>query len=127
MSIFTYRDLLELLPTLSEAQLNQPAQTVTDLFTAPLITISELWVTEEDQINPSGEGCEPISAYKDEPDFEVYKDEPVIYPKGTVLLVGTYDNPDREEREQEFVGAIREALKNHDKRNSHIIRIETIQ
>lgn len=40
---------------------------------------------EDDFINPSGEGVEPISAYKDEPD--ILLDENIVYEKGDPILI----------------------------------------
>lgn len=42
--------------------------------------VSSLKCFEEDYINPSGDGVEPVSAYKNEP--EVIEDEEVIYEQG---------------------------------------------
>lgn len=42
-------------------------------------------VLEDDFINPSGEGLEPVSFYKDEP--EILEQEPVILEKGHPILL----------------------------------------
>lgn len=44
-------------------------------------SIEEILEAEEDHINPSGEGIEPISHYEGED----VSDEPVIYKKGSLL------------------------------------------
>jgi hypothetical protein len=49
-------------------------------------------ILQEDYINPSGECCEPISAYKDQPDFADYQEEDVVRPKGQIVLSATDDN-----------------------------------
>jgi hypothetical protein len=50
-------------------------------------TITSLEILSENYINPSGEGCEPVSAYKDEEDYEdLYATEPVVFPKGTIVF-----------------------------------------
>lgn len=59
--------------------------------------VTGLLVLEEDQINPSGEGCEPISRYlKSHSDTaegdgydtldDVRADHEVVYPAGTVII-----------------------------------------
>lgn len=43
--------------------------------------IHELQLAEEDHINPSGDGCEPVSMYEDQD----VSDEPIIIKKGTLI------------------------------------------
>jgi len=90
---FTYRDLLEQLKSLADDQLGQEVRTCgLDRAGAP---IDMLWVVEEDQINPSGEGMEPISlytdptntAYTDEERKDILEEEPIVCKKGTILLL----------------------------------------
>lgn len=47
--------------------------------------VGGLWIAEEDHINPTGEGDEPISAYANDTEF-VIAEEPVTIKAGTVLL-----------------------------------------
>jgi len=79
----TYRHLKELLNSLDESHLDHPVRWGGDN-TSGLITGT--WLVEEDQINPSGDGWEPKSAYKDDPDFDV-TDEPVVCPSGSLILL----------------------------------------
>lgn len=48
--------------------------------------IESLWIAEEDHINPTGEGDEPISVYADDPDF-IASEERITVRKGEVLLL----------------------------------------
>lgn len=79
-----YRDLLEKLSGFTEEQLDQPVNVA--LCDAPLVQIKSIWIVEEDYINPSGEGAEPISAYAGDPDYE---GEPVVVKKGEIFLIDT--------------------------------------
>lgn len=45
---------------------------------------SSLQVLTEDHVNPSGEGCEPVSVY--EYDQELLEGEPIVFTKGTIIL-----------------------------------------
>lgn len=78
----TLGDLKAFLNSLPEEQLAQKPRLWDEGFSG---TINGGCVLEEDYINPSGEGCEPISAYKDEPDYADYASE-VVYPGGTVMF-----------------------------------------
>lgn len=83
--MMTYRDLKNILSTLNEEQLS------TQIFYSGDSTagkISEVWITEEDQINPTGEGLEPVSFYSDDKDFDL-ESEFVVFKKGTPILILT--------------------------------------
>lgn len=80
---FTYRDLKETLNTLTEDQLDMEIRWAGDGRGGK---IGEVWIVEEDQINPSGDGMEPVSAYANDEDIDV-SDEPIVCKKGTVLLL----------------------------------------
>jgi hypothetical protein len=80
---FTFRDLKKVLDTLTEEQLNMEVRWAGDSRGG---TMDSIWIVEEDQINPSGDGMEPVSAYDNDPDFDA-TDEPVVCKKGTVLLL----------------------------------------
>lgn len=79
----TYRDILIRLNKMSDKQLD------TVVICAGENTshhIKKVWIVEEDQINPSGEGWEPISAYDDDENLEDYLEEITCY-KGTPILL----------------------------------------
>jgi len=77
-----YRDLKDFLSTLTDDQLDQPVNVLTG---TECIQVCEIWTLEEDYINPTGEGLEPVSAYADDPD---YADELVIAKAGEIFLMG---------------------------------------
>lgn len=77
----TYNDIAFILPSISVNQLNQPVIFWGDGTGGKF---KKMFVLGEDHINPSGEGNEPISAYKDDP--ETLDGEPVTLPKGTIIL-----------------------------------------
>jgi hypothetical protein len=80
----TLGHLRNFINSLSENELKQPVKVWGESFGG---TINGAEILDEDYFNPSGEGCERVSAYKDEPDFEEdYADEPIIYEKGTVIF-----------------------------------------
>ena len=88
MKHIKYRDLLESLKSFTEEQLDQLANVAP--VEQPLVPVGGIWIVEEDHINPSGDGAEPVSSYKNDPDFESnYADEPIVLKKGTVLIFGT--------------------------------------
>jgi hypothetical protein len=80
---FTYRDLKQMINYLTEEQLDLQVRWAGDGRGG---TLDKLWIVEEDQINPSGDGMEPVSAYDNDPDFDA-SDEAVVCPKGSVLLL----------------------------------------
>jgi hypothetical protein len=79
----TFKELKDQLNTLSDLQLNQEVRVGTETAT---IAIGTLWIAPEDQINPSGEGPEGISEYKDDP--ESLRGEPIVLAKGMPILFG---------------------------------------
>lgn len=51
-------------------------------------TIEGVETLEDDFINPSGEGAEPLSTYKNDPDFaEFIEDEAVVLDKNQPMLI----------------------------------------
>lgn len=80
---FTYRTLRDTIATLTDEQLDMEVIWAGDGRGGKL---SGIWVVEEDQINPSGDGMEPVSAYDDDSDFDA-SDEPIVCEKGTVILI----------------------------------------
>ena len=80
-----FGQLLEQLQSLTTEQLAQP---VILLREGPHINVHEFVAFDEDQINPSGDGIEPASAYADDPDYDV-SDEPVVIKKGTPVLINS--------------------------------------
>ena len=88
MSIMTYQELRDALLLLTKEQLKQPVAFLGE--DSPGAPLRHIWIVEEDQINPSGEGMEPISVYKDDPD---YADEPVVCKAGTIILMETQETP----------------------------------
>lgn len=62
-----YRELLEKLQTLSPEQLEQEVRVTGEDHSAK---IDELWILEEDYINPEGDGAEPISSFELDDDFD---------------------------------------------------------
>lgn len=88
-----YRALKNQLNTLTEEQLDMPVQMV--LLDEPLVKATSLFILDEDMINPSGEGCEPVSNYclgcdHESDDGDCAHDSPVLYRKGEVFLEGEY-------------------------------------
>ena len=81
----TYADLKRFLDGLTPEQLQQDARVIGVETPGGYVTQAE--VMKEDWINPSGEGVEPVSVYREyaDPDF-VIEDEEVIYAKGEVFL-----------------------------------------
>ena len=84
---FTFKDLRDRLNNLTDKDLSQPIYLArTD---KPSVMVDSLWELEEDHINPSGDGLEPVSAYSTNPDDDDYLDldyEPITS-KGTLFLV----------------------------------------
>lgn len=83
----TLRELRDKLNDLRDDQLDAPATFVGE---SKVGVIQSLWTLKEDYVNPSGEGCEPISTYQGDnlPEGETEDDYDltVVYPKDTVLL-----------------------------------------
>ena len=80
-----FGQLLEQLQSLTAEQLAQP---VILLQEGPHINVHEFVAFDEDQINPSGDGIEPVSAYDNDPYFDM-SDEPVVLKKGTPVLINS--------------------------------------
>lgn len=80
----TYRELKRKLSEFTEEQLDQSV--VAGAPDCRSIFINSVWIVEEDQINPSGDGMEPVSEYADEPD--ILATEPVVCKAGTIFLDG---------------------------------------
>ncbi|MFA6057262.1 MAG: hypothetical protein WC756_03615 [Taibaiella sp.] len=93
-NINSWSELKNFANTLTEEQLQQPVRIWGESFAADIESVE---VLDEDMINPSGEGCEPVSAYADEP--ETLEDEPVIYPAGRILL-DTFGDRDKNIKKQ---------------------------
>lgn len=80
----TLGQLKNFINSLNEDELKQPVRFWGEE-TGGIITSAN--ILSEDYINPSGEGCEPVSIYKEEPDFEeLYQDEPVVITKGSIIF-----------------------------------------
>lgn len=80
----TYQELYEELRKLTPEQRQQEARICG--IDRPGMKIGEIWIVEEDQVNPSGDGMEPVSVYKDDPDFNI-NDEPIVCKAGVILLL----------------------------------------
>lgn len=78
---FTWYELKKFCSTLTGEQLGYEVKAWGE---NKAFTLKGVELLEDDFINPSGEGCEPISMYKDEPD--ILKDEKVIYHKKQPIL-----------------------------------------
>jgi hypothetical protein len=83
----TYRELKDELAKLSDSQLDQKVILVNE---DGQWAVEMVWVLEEDYINPSGEGMEPVSMYADDPDWtaEEVANEGRVGHKDDVLLLG---------------------------------------
>lgn len=91
----TYRELKVALDALTEEQLDQ---TVTAQDEDYIGDVTEIWQAEDDYINPSGDGAEPITEYRGMAIAEGYaeneeeleadlKDEPIVIKKGSLFLM----------------------------------------
>lgn len=78
----TYKELKDFCDSLTEDQLNQTVNIWGEGISKRPISMAE--ILKEDMINPSGDGAEPVSVYKDEPDFD---GEPLVAEKGEIFLV----------------------------------------
>lgn len=81
----TNRELKEFLGTLTEEQLDQAVLLQSEWKGYDVIMPE---IMEEDYINPSGEGAEPISLYPtdpEDPDYCDITDEPIVIKKGSVM------------------------------------------
>ena len=86
--MMTYKELKEILSTLTEEQLNFQIMCSASDSSIGSGKISEVWIAEEDQINPSGEYMEPVSIYLNDPDIDVEL-EPIVCKQGTPILILT--------------------------------------
>ena len=77
-----YSDLLIQLQRMTPEELKQDVAVIAERGGG---FVESVWTADEDQINPSGEGIEPVSTYEDED--EDVSHESVVVPKGRVLLV----------------------------------------
>lgn len=77
----TWQDLKDVSAKLSPEQLKMPVMFWGEGVFGKFKTLQEL---QEDYVNPSGDGCEPVSVYADEPEF--LENEPVIYQKNTIIF-----------------------------------------
>jgi len=78
-----FKELKNILDTLNTDQLEGSIFVSTEV---GAIEIDSIYIPEEDMINPSGDGMEPISAYASEP--EILKTESVVLKKGNPILFG---------------------------------------
>lgn len=76
-----YRELLERLGQLTDEQLDQPAVFQGDGTVGG--QVKDLWIAEEDYVNPSGEGAEPASVYVGQDGIDL---NDVVIESGTVLM-----------------------------------------
>lgn len=82
---YTYADLLKELQALTPDQQAQQVRYIGEVGNGK---VNSLWVLEEDHIDPSGEGLEPISAYQqgDNPMTEEELAAEQSWPAGLVML-----------------------------------------
>lgn len=77
----SYRVLKRKLALFTEEELDQE---VIVLFEGGSYKLEHIIMLEEDHINPSGDGMEPVSFYKDYP--EVLAEEPIVAHAGDVFI-----------------------------------------
>lgn len=91
----TYRELKVALDSLTEDQLDQNVTAQDEDYIGDVV---QVFKAEDDYINPSGEGAEPIGEYREiaiaegyfESEEELEEDlkyEPICFKKGTVFLL----------------------------------------
>lgn len=85
--IKTWYDLKKIVNEMTGAQLGMPVKIWSDGWSAK---VTELDILEEIYINPSGEGVEPVSFYKDDEEFDITIEE-VVYEKGQAILSAVKD------------------------------------
>lgn len=78
----TYEDLRNFLNQLTPEQLKQKVAIWGENKYHTVYGIEEL---TDDFINPSGDGCEPVSVYEDDEQFDATS-EPIVHEKGTILM-----------------------------------------
>lgn len=83
--IKTWADLKEFANTLSEEQLNQKVKVFGENHSE---TVKSVEIFDEDMIDPSGDGCEPISVYLNDPEYgqDFIDSETVCYKAGTIMI-----------------------------------------
>lgn len=81
----TWADLKKFANSLTEEQLKQPVKIYGEGHSE---TASFVEVFKEDMINPSGDGCEPVSVYLNDPEYgkEYVEGETVIYKAGVIMI-----------------------------------------
>lgn len=82
----TWDDIKQFANTLTNEQLQQPAFVWGDEKSGHIFSIAE---TQDDLINPSGEGVEPKSLYaQSDDDFvkAITENEPIVLSKGRIIL-----------------------------------------
>lgn len=98
----TYRELKNFCNTLTKKQLQQEVKIWGEGISKQ--SIAEIDVLKEDMINPSGDGAEPISAYKDDPEYA--EGEAVVAKKGEIILHvndGNFDTKQRLDAKRHFL------------------------
>lgn len=83
MEIFTYQDLKKFVNELNKEQLTMPVRWWGDETGGE---IAKAIILKEDYVNESGEGVEPISAYANDPEYDVDELE-VVLKKGTPIIL----------------------------------------
>lgn len=79
----TLKDLRDMLNNIPEVNLNQPIRWWGEYKGGNVVSITQL---NEDFINPSGDGCEPVSVYIDnDEDFDP-ESEHIELPKGSIMF-----------------------------------------
>jgi len=78
----TFRELKAALDTMTDEQLNYDAHWCGEDRGG---VVGSVWIVDEDQVNPSGDGMEPVSTYAESPEYVT--DEPVVARKGQPLLM----------------------------------------
>ena len=85
--ILTYKELKDFLENLSEKQLNQTIKIWVEDYGSHENNFS-IGILDEDYINPSGEGAEPVSSYAFDSDYKdiFYEKEPRVALSGDIYL-----------------------------------------
>lgn len=81
---FTWYDLKKFCNSLKPEQLGHEVKAWGEYKAFTLKGVEEL---EDDMFDPSGEGMEPVSFYKDSEEWEQVKDEPTLAVKGEPRLI----------------------------------------
>tara|TARA_B100000378_G_scaffold203508_1_gene166882 strand:+ start:1332 stop:1592 length:261 start_codon:yes stop_codon:yes gene_type:complete len=83
MEIKSWADLKAFANQLNEDQLTKPVRWWGDEKGGEIAFAKTL---EEDYVNETGDGVEPISSYKDDPDYQDFEIE-VVFEKGYPILI----------------------------------------